>query len=482
MTVRQIEPNSFQAVWTEENKKLVDTSTISKICQAVSYPLRRIGMMLLLPSTFIFNKRTVNASIRELNASWRGSEYKINPVTITSPDQKTLRGHFAQRADLPANAPLIICFEPNASLSSSASGAWLLEYANLESLPYNFLFVDYRGVGQSEGNPTSTQQILLDADSVLQFAQTHLKVSPEKIGFYGHSFGGAVVACLKQMHPECTGPAVLDRTFSSLPAILDSFQGLLGWIGKKLLPHIGWNMLEAGKAIPQLKGRTLITCHPQDRVIPQKASPAIIDYSHLSEVEKMQIGNEGWDFWDERKKRDHSVNVPNAHGKPLYRFETDQGALALHKTAQFLFSPSKGPDELWIKRFSESSYKGGFIHPEKSQVYQAVAKLFQNGGLYFGSGEDAFHNRRGLSLTNAQKAQAIREAWYEQELLSQRIKPIRQGFSAEEIGMDDRCTTRAAVSALRLIEKVETGIRWVIKGWHSITNAGTAPSKKASRS
>lgn len=78
---------------------------------------------------------------------------------------------------------------------------------------YNILVVDYRGFGKSTGTP-SEAGIRIDMLAVRDAIITQKGADPEKIVYYGRSFGGAVAIDLASVKP----PAILieESTFTSI--------------------------------------------------------------------------------------------------------------------------------------------------------------------------------------------------------------------------------------------------------------------------
>ena len=88
------------------------------------------------------------------------------------------------------------------------------------------------------------------------------------------------------------------------------------------------------------------------------------------------------------------------HADDLATFNTETFR-PKEEITQFLFSSPLLTEQRMIQIFRSASQEF------KSKVYTIVANRYQNGGLYFGSGEDACYNRNGLSLSDRQLADAI---------------------------------------------------------------------------
>jgi pimeloyl-ACP methyl ester carboxylesterase len=121
------------------------------------------------------------------------------------------------------------------------------------------LVFDYRGYGNSEGNPTE-QGVLRDGRAARTWLAHHAGIKESDILLIGRSLGGAVAVDL-----AASGGArglVLESTFSSLPDVANVHAP---W----LMPH--WNMtqrMNSNAKITKYRGPVL-QCHGDaDRLIP----------------------------------------------------------------------------------------------------------------------------------------------------------------------------------------------------------------------
>lgn len=84
------------------------------------------------------------------------------------------------------------------------------------TLGLNTFLFDYRGYGQSEGEPTENGTYL-DAEAAWNYIVNELGVSPENIIILGRSLGAAVSSWLARKHQP--GMLIIESTFTSLPDI-----------------------------------------------------------------------------------------------------------------------------------------------------------------------------------------------------------------------------------------------------------------------
>lgn len=84
------------------------------------------------------------------------------------------------------------------------------------SLGFSVLVFDYRGYGQSEGEP-SEEGTYLDAEAAWDFLVQEEGVNPGRLVLCGRSLGGPIAARLARQH--LAGALLLESTFTSLPEL-----------------------------------------------------------------------------------------------------------------------------------------------------------------------------------------------------------------------------------------------------------------------
>lgn len=84
--------------------------------------------------------------------------------------------------------------------------------AGLRAEGFATLLVDYRGYGQSEGEPTE-EGVYRDAETGWEGLRGR-GFAPDRIVIYGESLGGAIASWMAERHPDCRA-LVLDATFTS---------------------------------------------------------------------------------------------------------------------------------------------------------------------------------------------------------------------------------------------------------------------------
>jgi fermentation-respiration switch protein FrsA (DUF1100 family) len=119
--------------------------------------------------------------------------------------------------------PWMLVFHGNAgNISSDGRPA---HYARLRALGLNVVAFDYRGYGESEGQPTEAG-LYLDAEAAYAFLRDSLGVAADRIILFGHSLGSAVAVDLASRVPArglvvegafSSGPDVAQRTYWFVP-------------------------------------------------------------------------------------------------------------------------------------------------------------------------------------------------------------------------------------------------------------------------
>ena len=147
-------------------------------------------------------------------------------VTTTTEDGLELRGwlilakgHVAKTeqdldTELAEGRPAVLYFGGNAANRNYRTK----EVGMLADAGADVLIFDYRGYGDSPGEPTE-EGLACDARAVWRFATETKKIAPRRILLYGESLGGGVAIRLaSDLSQQSTAPAglVLRSTFNSL--------------------------------------------------------------------------------------------------------------------------------------------------------------------------------------------------------------------------------------------------------------------------
>lgn len=408
-TPQSTQPLTFKAVWTNENKHL-EEGILEKITKCALFLINRIATVLILPST-LKSKETIEEINNNFDQDWQSPEndflrrnFTANPIEVTTPDHIPIKGTFFKNAAATESSPTVIFFQPNAAPSKADLFRWALFDSAIQEIPYNFVYFDYRGTDGSDNRPSSAKNLYLDGESIYQFVKDKLHVPEKDIHFYGYSLGGGISLNVKKMHQEeCTGKCVNDRSFTSINDVIKNilnkqFSGYiatpLACIASLFASILGWN-IDAASALENLKGKLLIVHHPKDELMEKNASL----YRHVFEREQVPPSSEVFHLDLSRSQKEDLF----FHGTKLPEFRTEEFN-STNEVTKFLFSLelSKSDRLIQIYRNSQSM-------DFRNKVHEEAARLYQDGGHYWGSGEDACNNRNGLSLTENQLVNAI--AW-----------------------------------------------------------------------
>jgi hypothetical protein len=129
----------------------------------------------------------------------------------------------------------------------------------LRSLGLNVLIFDYRGYGQSQGEP-SEEGTYQDAEAAWRWLVEDRHVPPETIIVLGRSLGGAVAARTAARHTPRA--LILESAFTSLP---DLGQHLLPLMPVRWIARFQYNTLEA---VAKVRCPVLVIQSRGDEVVP----------------------------------------------------------------------------------------------------------------------------------------------------------------------------------------------------------------------
>lgn len=136
-------------------------------------------------------------------------DLNYDSLTLKTTDGVNIAAWYVPASDRP-NAPVVLLCHGNAGNVSSR-----LDYlAIFHSLGVTTLAFDYRGFGESEGQPSEIGTYR-DADAAWRYLTETRGLLPQDIGVYGESLGGGVASYLAQRYQP--GALVLASTFTSLP-------------------------------------------------------------------------------------------------------------------------------------------------------------------------------------------------------------------------------------------------------------------------
>ncbi len=208
-----------------------------------------VGLCLLM---YLFQARLVYFPMRGIEDTPGARGLPFEAVPLRASDGTKLGAWL-----IPADAPrgvVLVCHGNAGNISHRLDLAIFFRKLGLSTLLF-----DYRGYGESEGNPTE-RGTYLDAEAAWGFLVNERKVPPGQIVVFGESLGGAVAAWLaKDRQP---GALVLQSTFTSLP---DLGARLYPWLPVRLLSRFRYNTREY---VRQAKCPILVMHSRSDEIVP----------------------------------------------------------------------------------------------------------------------------------------------------------------------------------------------------------------------
>lgn len=151
---------------------------------------------------------------------------------------------------------------------NALSEAHVERYKLLQDLGFNILAVDYRGYGNSDGEP-SEAGLYQDAEAGYSYLRTMKSVPPDRILIYGHSLGSGVAIELATRVPAAG--LIVEGAYKSIPAI-----------GQEVYPYVPINLIatnrfESIEKIALIKAPKLFIHAVDDEVIPITHGRALYD-------------------------------------------------------------------------------------------------------------------------------------------------------------------------------------------------------------
>lgn len=211
------------------------------------------GLMWFFQTSFIYQP-TIGAPTPS-NAGLKDTK----AVALTTADGVEIEGWVSSAAP---TKPTIVLFHGNAGNLRHRVG--LLK--TLQSQGFGFVAIDYRGYGNSSGDP-SEQGLYADARATLEYAQRDLRLAPKSIVLFGESVGTGVAT---QMATEGEFAAlVLQSPYTS---ILDKVGERFPWLPASLLLTERFNNIDKIKGVDE----PLLVFHgQQDNLFPLSMGEAV---------------------------------------------------------------------------------------------------------------------------------------------------------------------------------------------------------------
>jgi len=184
-----------------------------------------VGFLFIIQSHYIYYPERV------LSVTPHSIGLQFESVSFETTDGVQLSGWFVPSES--ARGVILFCHGNAGNISHRLDSIQIFHQLGLDV----FIF-DYRGYGQSEGNPTE-QGTYKDAEAVWRYLIEERQVNPNEVIIFGRSLGGAIASWLAQSHTP--GGLILESTFTSLP---DIATGLYPYLPVRPLLRFEYNTAE----------------------------------------------------------------------------------------------------------------------------------------------------------------------------------------------------------------------------------------------
>ena len=141
----------------------------------------------------------------------------------------------------------------------------------------SIMVVNRRGMGQKNSTLPTAKGLAIDVYSAAHYLIEKQQFTCEDLLIYGHSFGGMYAAqgtaLLQKDFPKTTIPFVADRSFLSLPQVVEERLGggIKGKIAKLFITFAQWDMTSLGD-LTTIRGKKIIIFTRLDETVPYTAS------------------------------------------------------------------------------------------------------------------------------------------------------------------------------------------------------------------
>lgn len=211
-----------------------------------------VAYLALVGLLYVMQDRLVYFPARELIATPRDRGMAHEEVSLIADDGVKLHGWFVPAPEARA---VLLYFHGNAGNISHR----LERIALFQRLKLSVLIVDYRGYGQSLGEP-SEEGTYRDALAAWKHLTGERGIAPGKIVVFGRSLGAAIAAQLAtQVSP---GAVILESGFTSVP---DLGAEVYPWLPVRWLTRFHYSVKES---LSNIQRPVLIIHSREDELIP----------------------------------------------------------------------------------------------------------------------------------------------------------------------------------------------------------------------
>jgi len=141
-------------------------------------------------------------------ADWK---LPFEDVWVKTRDGERIHAWFIKDKSVECTRPTVLWFHGNAG-----NIGYRLPFAReLFTKECDVMMVDYRGYGNSEGEPTE-EKLTIDVQDSLDYLRARADVDKSRIFVFGQSLGGAAAIRLATFNQQTLAGMVLENTFSSI--------------------------------------------------------------------------------------------------------------------------------------------------------------------------------------------------------------------------------------------------------------------------
>lgn len=188
---------------------LLGTNILGGVVKLITFPAAYTSMRPLN----LFRSPTFYAS-ENLADLFQNRSFSFSRYKVTTPDGAVLDVLHTKK-NWAEERPTVLIFQGNGVNDHDTNN--LHEH-------FDVITFTYRGAGASSESPHTARDLIIDGDSMIQFATDHLGIPENKLHLYGWSLGGGVAANALALHSELNhSKLVLDRTFSSTKKTAEKF-------------------------------------------------------------------------------------------------------------------------------------------------------------------------------------------------------------------------------------------------------------------
>jgi fermentation-respiration switch protein FrsA (DUF1100 family) len=185
-------------------------------------------------------------------------------VWFTTADRVRLHGWYFPSETTPS-AATIIYFHGNGGNISNLG--WVGE--RLAKRGFDVLLFDYRGYGESEGEPRDESGLYADGDAAYAYVINGRHVSPNKVVLHGQSLGTTVVTDLASR--QTCAAIILESGLSSESSVATT---ALPWL-PRWLHFLGRNRFDSARKLVNVHVPVLVSHGEPDPVIPTDEGRAL---------------------------------------------------------------------------------------------------------------------------------------------------------------------------------------------------------------